>query len=78
MKNNILSGTLLFLFCTITIQSKAQSNSQINDSQNEATKQLLGKWQVYRERVTGIMWDEEGMPYSGSYTQDVNMHGHTS
>lgn len=54
----------------------ATSNSQINDSQNEATKQLLGTWQVYRERVTGIMWGDEGMPYTGSYTHDVNTQMH--
>ena len=39
----------------------------------KTTQQLLGEWQVYRERVTGTMWDNEGMPYTGSYTHDVNM-----
>lgn len=42
-------------------------------SANATTQQLLGEWQVYRERVTGTMWDNEGMPYTGSYTHDVNM-----
>lgn len=75
MKNKILSGTLLFLFCTITILA-ATSNSRIINSQNEATIQLLGEWQVYKERVSGIMWDDNGMPYSGSYTHDVDMRMH--
>lgn len=39
----------------------------------KTTQQLLGEWQVYRERVTGTMWDNEGTPYTGSYTHDVNM-----
>jgi len=60
MKNKILFGALLFVFSAITIQSKA-------------TIQLHGEWQVYKERVAGIMWDDNGMPYLGSYTHDVDL-----
>lgn len=38
----------------------------------EEKKKLTGSWQVYKATYTGIMWDEEGAPYTGSRTYDVN------
>lgn len=47
-------------------------HAPIYEKEESEESPLTGSWQVYKATYTGIMWDEEGAPYIGSRTYDVN------
>ena len=67
----VKTRTLLFIYVLVIMPVKGADYLS-----SSLRWDIVGEWQVYKERVSGIMWDDEGMPYTGSFTHDVDMRMH--